>query len=161
VVVAVRSASTGCSLPAPTITVPPQLATTGVVGGTPLDAGDTQGLRDLAAEVASAVGGGGFGSAQAEAPAGETALDASRHNATVVPITLGASGSPPVRRLAGLVVFLDDCQGRHYLAAFRDLSREGPPWHGAIGVAGSPLVYDTDPATPMQRSADGRLTPAI
>ena len=157
VVVAVRSAGSDCALPAPTVDVPAQLQATGAVAGTPLDSGDTQGLRELSVQVAQAVGGTTFVSADAEQPVAERALDTTRHDATVVPVTVLKSDNPR-RLLGGLVVFLDDCQGRHYLSGFRDVSAADHVWTGSLG---SGLVYRTDPADPAQRRADGSLAPAI
>jgi hypothetical protein len=170
--VVVRSANQGCGLPAPTVTVPAELRSSGVVPISPLDARDIVGLEELAQQVGPALDRTNLLTATAATPVTEHALRSDRHDATVVPLKMAVAGGGS--RIAALAVFLDDCAGRHYFSGLRDLAHQSAPTDLALAfpsiaqdtavarIGGTPqLVYDQDPAHPVWRNPQsGATTPA-
>lgn len=161
-----------CALPAPTAQVPDQLKT---IGGfdQPFDPADVQGLQD-AAKLAASTLDHSLADANPEKPVAEQAPDAQHYAATVVPLR----GMPPgasTPAIVAEVLFYDDCTGRHYFYALRDLiaphAQMGPlPQFPAVSQSDAAarlnssrvvLTYASDPGSPVWRDdRSGQTLPA-
>lgn len=170
VVAGVRSGSTGCSLAAPAPDLPPELRALGDFGQA-YPAGDAAAVSEAATRIAGTVDRELLG-ATAATPVLEHAPDAAHHDAYVVPLVApqpGAAGT----RVVGLVVFLDDCAGRHYYDSYRDLlsghdPQSLPQAYPSVDAAAASarlggdvqLSYASDPARPVWRAGGGATLPA-
>jgi hypothetical protein len=124
IVVLVRSRTPDCSVGAPRPSLTSALRALGDFDQA-YDAGDVAALEDAATRAASALYGDLIGTT-AEAPVTVAAARAGSPDALVIPLRsqVTASGPPP---LAGLVVFLRDCQGNAYFDTVEDDASVRPP----------------------------------
>ena len=153
----VRSQSPGCAVSAPRPSLPAQLRALGDFDQS-YDAGNAATLGDAAQRAAAALHPDLIG-AVAQPAVAVSAVSPTSPGALVVPLLSGAStvaGGPP---LAGLVVFLRDCQGNAYFAAVEDDLSIRPPLGGfptvdrdqaatALGTTAIRLAYVSDPLQP-------------
>ncbi|MBJ7595767.1 MAG: hypothetical protein JF886_13085 [Candidatus Dormibacteraeota bacterium] len=157
IVILVRSRTPDCTVVAPRPALAPELRALGDFDQA-YDAGNVAALEDAAVRAASALHGDLIGTTP-EAPVAVAAAARGSPDALVVPLRshLAGSGPPP---LAGLVVFLRDCQGRAYfdtveddastqpaLATFPPVTREQAA--AQLGSAGLRLEYATSPLRPQ------------
>ena len=156
IVILVRSRTPGCTVAAPRPSLAPALRALGDFDQA-YDAGNAAALEDAAVRAASALHGDLIGTTP-EAPLAIAAAGSGSPDALVVPLRSHRTGSgvPP---LAGLVVFLRDCQGSAYFSAVEDDTATQPalsgfpPVSGAqaaaqLGSAGLRLEYTTSPLQP-------------
>lgn len=117
ILVLVRSRTPDCTVVAPRPSLTPALRALGDFDQA-YDAGDVAALDDAATRAAGTLYGDLVGTT-AETPVAVAAANAGSPNALVVPLRshVAASGPPP---LAGLVVFLRDCQGNAYFDTVED-----------------------------------------
>jgi hypothetical protein len=161
----------GCALPAPQTDLPPQLRAVGDFGQA-YEAGDDRSIQDAATAIASSLDRGLLGTTSA-APVHERAPDDRHHDATVIPLRAVLRGGDA--RVVGAVVFLDDCDGRHYYAALHDFSPGRDPATlaraypavsqqeaaGRLEITAPVLTYADDPVRPVWRNpATGAVLPA-
>jgi hypothetical protein len=152
-----RTRTPDCTIAAPRPSLAPALRALGDFDQG-YDAGDAAALEDAATRAASALHSDMVG-ATAEAPVMVTAARPGSQNALVVPLRAAVAttqGTPP---LAGLAVFLLDCQSEAYfaeveddattqpaLAAFPPVGR--PQAAAALGSTGIRLEYTASPLRP-------------
>ncbi|MDQ6847851.1 MAG: hypothetical protein M3019_09790 [Candidatus Dormibacteraeota bacterium] len=157
ILILVRSRTPDCTVAAPRPSLAPALRALGDFGQA-YDAGNAAALEDAAVRAASALHGDLIGTTP-EAPAPIAADARGAPDALVVPLRshLTGTGLPP---LAGLVVFLRDCQGGAYfdtveddastqpgLTAFPPVTREQAA--AQLGSAGLRLEYAASPLRPQ------------
>jgi hypothetical protein len=167
----VRSQSPGCAVSAPRPSLPDQLRALGEFDQS-YDPANPVALGDAAQRAAAALHPDLIG-AVAETPVAVSAMSALSPAALVVPLRSAAPAAVGVRPLAGLVVFLRDCQGNAYFAAVEDdLSRQ-PPLAAfpavdrdravaQLGTTAIGLAYARDPLQPewLTTTAPSRSLPA-
>lgn len=156
IVVLVRTRTPDCTVVAPRPSLSPALRALGDFDQS-YDAGNVAALDDAAARAAAATYGDLIGTTP-ETPVGVHATVAGSPDAVVVPLRshVVSSGPPP---LAGLVVFLRDCQGNAYfdtveddasaspsLLQFPSISREQAM--AQLGVSAVQLDYRSSPLQP-------------
>jgi hypothetical protein len=120
-----NSRTAGCGVVAPRPSLAPALRALGDFGQS-YDAGNVAALEDAAGRAAGALHPDLIGST-AEAPVTVVAAQSGSPDALVVPLrsqTPSPTGPPA---LAGLVVFLRDCQGNAYFSSVEDESGAQPP----------------------------------
>ena len=124
IVVLVRSRTPGCTVVAPRPSLAPVLRALGDFDQA-YDAGNVAALEDAAARAAGALYGDLIGTT-AEAPVAIAAATPGAPDAMVVPLRshVATAGAAP---LAGLVVFLRDCQGDAYFDTVEDDASTQPP----------------------------------
>ncbi len=118
ITVLLRTRTADCTVAAPRPSLAPALRALGDFDQS-YGAGNVLALEDAASRAAAALHADLIG-ATAEAPVAVTAVTAGSPDALVVPLrshTAASTGPPP---LAGLVVFLRDCQGNAYFATVED-----------------------------------------
>jgi hypothetical protein len=153
----VRSATPGCGVVAPRPSLPAALRALGDFDQA-YNPADTATLDDAAVRAASALHADLIGTRPQPAVM-VGALQAGSPDAIVVPLRAQPSSSQANPPLAGLVVFLRDCQGNAYFATVEDDAgvqpqlQQFPPVDGAeaaarLGTAGTRLVYSADPLHP-------------
>ena len=157
----VNTQNAGCSVSSPRPSLTAQMRALGDFDQA-YDAGNAVVLQDAAQRAAAALHPDLIG-ATAEAPVTVTPTSAGAPAALVVPLRSqvpAATGSPP---LAGLVVFLRDCQGNAYFSSVEDDITRQPPASefprvdaaqaGAqLGSAAIRLTYTSDPLQPQWRT---------
>lgn len=156
IVVLVRSRTPDCTVVAPRPSLAPVLRALGDFDQA-YDVGNVAALEDAAVRAAGTLYGDLIGTT-AEEPVMIAAATAGSPDALVVPLRshLTASGPPP---LAGLVVFLRDCQGNAYFDTVEDDSAAQPPLlefppvsrdqaAAQLGSAAVQLDYVTSPLRP-------------
>ncbi len=171
IVVLVGSRSPGCTVAAPRPSLPPQLRSLGDFDQS-YDATNAPAMEDAAERAASALHSDLIG-AIPQPPVFEAAAQAGSPDAAVVPLLSPLSSAPAGARLAGLVVFLRDCQGAAYFAGVEDDVTAQPPLQrfppvsqaeaaAQLGGITPRLVYTTDPLRPRwaTSSAQPRSLPA-
>ncbi|MBJ7609491.1 MAG: hypothetical protein JF887_08695 [Candidatus Dormibacteraeota bacterium] len=155
-VVLVRSHTPGCTVLAPRPSLPPQLRAVGDFDQT-YDVSNSPALEDAAGRAASSLHGDLIG-AVPEQPIRVAATEATSSDAVVVPLR-GHTTAQGVTPLAGLVVFLQDCQGNAYFASVEDdaSAQQAPSQFPTVsqgqasarlGTAAIRLVYVSDPLRP-------------
>jgi hypothetical protein len=158
VVVLLRTGTADCTVVAPRPSLSPALRALGDFEQS-YDAGNVAALEDAASRAAAALHPDLIG-ATAEAPVPVAATVSGSPDALVVPLrspTASSSGPPP---LAGLVMFLRDCQGNAYFATVEDDSATQPPLlqfppvtreqaAALLGSAALRLDYVTSPLRPQ------------
>ena len=157
IIVLVRSRTPDCTVVAPRPSLPASLRALGDFEQS-YDVTNVGALEDAAARAAAAVSSDLIG-ATAEPPVTIVAGNPGSPDAVVVPLrshAATAAGPPP---LAGLVVFLRDCQGNAYFATVEDDASAQPPLLGfpavsrdqATGQLGSAvrLEYLASPVQPL------------
>jgi hypothetical protein len=125
VAVLLSSRTADCGVVAPRPSLAPVLRALGDFGQS-YDAGNVAALEDAAGRAAGALHPDLIGST-AEAPVAVAAAQSGSPDALVVPLrshTPSPTGPPA---LAGLVVFLRDCQGNAYFSSVEDDSGAQPP----------------------------------
>jgi hypothetical protein len=171
IVVLVGSRSPGCTVAAPRPSLPPQLRSLGDFDQS-YDATNAPAMEDAAERAASALHSDLIG-AIPQLPVFEAAAQAGSPDAAVVPLLSPLSSAPAGAPLAGLVVFLRDCQGAAYFAGVEDDVTAQPPLQrfppisqaeaaAQLGGVTPRLVYTTDPLRPRwaTSSAPPRSLPA-
>lgn len=157
IVVLVGSRSPGCTVAAPRPSLPPQLRSLGDFDQS-YDASNPPALEDAAQRAASSLHSDLIG-AVPQPPVFEAAAQAGSPDAVVVPLQSPLSSAPAGARLAGLVLFLRDCQGAAYFAGVEDDVTSQPPLQAfpavsqaeaaaQLGGVTPRLVYTTDPLRP-------------
>ncbi|PZR77678.1 MAG: hypothetical protein DLM65_15110 [Candidatus Aeolococcus gillhamiae] len=157
ILILVRSRTPDCTVAAPRPSLAPALRALGDFDQA-YDAGNAAALEDAAARAASALYGDLIGTAP-EAPVAIAAATPGSPDAVVVPLRSHLTGSGPAP-LAGLVVFLRDCQGSAYFDTVEDDAStqpaltEFPPVtreqaSAQLGSAGVRLEYATSPLRPQ------------
>jgi hypothetical protein len=149
VAVLLGSRTADCGVVAPRPSLAPVLRALGDFGQS-YDAGNVAALEDAAGRAAGALHPDLIGSS-AEAPVAVAAARSGSPDALVVPLrshTPSPTGPPA---LAGLVVFLRDCQGNAYFSTVEDDSVAQPPLvmfppvtrdHAATQLASAALTLD-------------------
>ncbi len=124
ITVLVRSRTPGCTLVAPRPALPAALRALGDFDQS-YDVTNVAGMEDAAGRAAAALHGDLIGST-AEAPVTVRAAQAGQPDAVIVPLRshVAAPGPAP---LAGLAVFLRDCQGNAYFDTVEDDATTQPP----------------------------------
>lgn len=156
-VVLVRSQSSGCTVAAPRPSLTAQLRALGDFDQA-YDPANPAVLDDAAQRAAAVLHPDMIG-ATAEAAVPETAADPDSPAALVVPLRAQPAATQAVTPLAGLAVFLLDCQGNAYFAAVEDDSTASPPLTAyppvgreraaaQIGAGQLRLTYGSDPLHP-------------
>lgn len=159
-----RSQSPGCGVSAPRPSLVAQLRALGDFDQS-YDATNPATLEDAARRAAAALHADLIGAAP-ESPVAIEAELSTAPSAMVVPLrstAAPAAGSPP---LAGLVVFLRDCQGNAYFASVEDDVSSQPPVTAfpavgrdqAAAQLGTPalrLAYTGEPLHPVWVATDG------
>ena len=156
IVVLVRTRTPDCTVVAPRPSLSPALRALGDFDQS-YDAGNVAALDDAAARAAAALYGDLIGTT-AETPVQVHAAAAGSPDAVVVPLRshVVSSGPPP---LAGLVVFLRDCQGNAYFDTVEDDASVQPPLlefppvsreqaMAQLGASALQLDYQTSPLRP-------------
>jgi hypothetical protein len=157
-VAAVHSRTPGCSVAPPDLRLPEQLRTLGAFAQ-PIETGDLRGVTDAAATAATALHSDLTG-AQPDRPVLLAADSPAVHDALVVP--LAESTGTATRRVVGLVVFLEDCDGRAYFDDAADLLHLDPgilpaqfpsvsatQAQAALGASAVRLVWRRSPLQPL------------
>jgi hypothetical protein len=170
IVVLVGSRTPDCTVAAPRPSLPAQLRALGDFQQS-YDVGNAPAIEDAAVRAAAALHPDLIGSAP-QPPVLEAATQAGSPDAVVVPLR-ASSSSPGSAPLAGLVVFLRDCQGAAYFATVEDDATAQPPLQQfppvGQGQAAAQLdgvvprlVYTSDPLQPRwaTNSAPPRMLPA-
>jgi hypothetical protein len=163
VVVLLRSRTADCTVAAPRPSLAPALRALGDFDQS-YDAGNIPALEDAAARAAAVLHADLIGTT-AENPVMVAAAEPGSPDALVVPLrshTSSPAGPPP---LAGLVVFLRDCQGNAYFSAVEDdaflqpalvqfppVTREQAA--AQLGSSALRLDYVSSPLTPRWLTAD-------
>ncbi|MGH7722882.1 MAG: hypothetical protein ACRENL_08660 [Candidatus Dormibacteria bacterium] len=151
------SRTAGCAVLAPRPSLPPALRALGDFEQS-YDPANVAALEDAASRAAAVLHPDLIG-ATAEVPVPVEAAQAGLPNALVVPLrshVAAPGGSPP---LAGLVTFLQDCQGNAYFATVEDDATTVPPLihfppvsreqaMARLGSVGLRLDYLSSPLTP-------------
>jgi hypothetical protein len=165
IVVLVRSRTPDCTVVAPRPSLPAALRALGDFDQS-YDVTNVASIEDAASRAAAALHGDLIG-ATAELPVMVSAAQAARPDAVVVPLRshgLVASGPAP---LAGLVVFLRDCQGNAYFETVEDDATAQPPLlafprvardqaASLLGTAAVRLEYISSPLQPRWLTLDGQ-----
>lgn len=157
IAVLVRSRTPDCTVVAPRPSLPAALRALGDFDQS-YDASNTVVVQDAATRAAAALHSDLIGTT-AEAPVPVKAALAGRPDAIVVPLRAPA-GSAPGQPLAGLVVFLRDCQGNAYFATVEDDASGQPPLlafpqpgrdraASLLGTSALRLEYVSTPLTPQ------------
>lgn len=157
VLVLVRSRTADCTVSAPRPSLPPALRALGDFDQA-YDSSDFPGIEDAAGRAAGALDGDLIG-ATPETPVAVSAADGTSPDALVVPLRSHAVSEQGTAAVAGLVVFLLDCQGGAYFANVEDDATLQPPLLAfppvsrqraatTLGVAAVRLVYATSPLHP-------------
>lgn len=155
--VLVRSRTADCTVVAPRPSLPAALRALGDFEQS-YDVGNVRAIEDAATRVAGVLHTDLIGTT-AEAPVMISATNPSAPDAVVVPLR---SRAPPVggrQPLAGLVVFLRDCQGNAYVDYAEDDASAQPPLldfpgitreqaAAQLGTAALRLEYTTSPLQP-------------
>jgi hypothetical protein len=154
-----RSTTSGCTVPAPSINLPPPLRSLGELSQ-PFDLKDPRSLTDASVRAATSLH-SDLAGAGADGIVHEAAAGSAQHDAVVVPLSV-AQGSTGQRRVIGLVAYLLDCTGRAYYDDTLDLLLSNPgalPAHfpvvtqaEATAQLGTPqprLVYRDTPFNPL------------
>ncbi len=158
IVVLVRSRTPDCSVVAPRPSLAPALRALGDFDQS-YDVGNVPALEDAASRAAGALYGDLIGTT-AEAPVVVAAALPGSPDAVVVPLRSHAASARGQPALAGLVVFLRDCQGNAYFDTVEDdVSAQPalidfPPISRAqaearLGSSGLRLEYMTSPLRPQ------------
>lgn len=166
IVVLVGTRSPGCTVAAPRPSLSSELRSLGDFDQS-YDATNPPALEDAAQRAASALHSDLIGSVP-QPPVFEAATQVGSPDAVVVPLLSPLSSVPAGARLAGLVVFLRDCQGAAYFGGVEDDVTAQPPLLGfptvsqaeaaaQLGGVTPRLVYTTDPLRP--RWATGASPP--
>lgn len=153
----VRSQSSGCTVAAPRPSLTAQLRALGDFDQAYDPANPA--VLDEAAQRAAAVLHPDMIGATAETAVPETATDPGAPSALVVPLRAQPTATHAAPPLAGLVVFLLDCQGNAYFAAVEDDSTASPPLTAyppvgrdqavaRLGTSSLHLAYGVDPLHP-------------
>ena len=156
IVVLVRSRTPDCTVVAPRPSLTPALRALGDFDQA-YSVGDVAALEDAAGRAAGTLYGDLIGTT-AEAPVTVTAAIAGSPDALVVPLRSHAAASGPLP-LAGLVVFLRDCQGNAYFDTVEDDASAQPPLFefppvsrdqaaAQLGTAAVGLDYAASPLRP-------------
>jgi hypothetical protein len=166
IVVLVRSRTPDCTVVAPRPSLPAALRALGDFEQS-YDVANVGAIEDAATRAAGVLYSDLIGTT-AEAPVMITAADPSRPDAVIVPLRARTElhGLPA---LAGLVVFLRDCQGNAYLANAEDDASTQPPLlafpqvgrdqaASTLGTSAVRLEYVSSPARPQWVTLDGRGT---
>ena len=171
VIVLVRSRTPDCTVVAPRPSLPPALRALGDFDQA-YDVANVAALEDAASRAAGTLHGDLIG-ATAEPPVTIVAGGAGLPDAVVVPLRSHAGSGPGPSPLAGLVVFLRDCQGNAYfdtveddaaaqpaLAAFPPVSREQAA--AQLGTSALRLEYQASPLRPrwVTMTVSSRSLPA-
>jgi hypothetical protein len=154
----VRSRTPECSVAAPRPSLPPALRAIGDFDQA-YDAGNLPALEDAAARAAGTLHSDLIGTS-AEPPVEVAAQQPAAPAAEVLPLRLHAAAPAEQRPLAGLVVFLLDCQGNAYFATVEDDATAQPPLTqfppvsreqaaAQLGSAALRLDYATSPLHPQ------------
>lgn len=165
ITVLVRSRTPGCAVVAPRPSLPAALRALGDFDQA-YDVSNVAAVEDAATCAAAALHGDLIG-ATAEAPVAISAAQPTSPDAVVVPLrshSVAASGPAP---LAGLVVFLRDCQANAYFGTVEDDASAQPPLlafpqvgrdqaASLLGTAAVRLEYTSSPAQPQWVTLDGR-----
>ncbi len=157
VVVLVGSRTPDCTVVAPRPSLPAQLRALGDFDQS-YDVGNAPAIEDAAARAAAALHPDLIGTAP-QPPVLEAAAQAGSPDAVVVPLRAPQSSPAAGTPLAGLVVFLRDCQGAAYFATVEDDASAQPPLHqfpavsqdqatAQLGGVVPKLVYTADPLHP-------------
>jgi hypothetical protein len=157
IIALVRSRTPDCTVVAPRPSLPSALRALGDFDQA-YDVSNIPALEDAASRAAASLHGDLIG-AVAEAPVPVAAGGFSLPDAVVVPLRSHAGSGPGPPPLAGLVVFLRDCQGNAYfntveddasaqpaLAAFPPVSREQAA--AQLGTPALRLEYQASPLRP-------------
>lgn len=162
VVVLLGSRTPGCTVVAPRPALPPALRALGDFDQS-YDVSNGPALEDAAARAAAVLHSDLIG-ALPQPPVPEAAGQANSPDAVVVPLRSPRSTAQAGGALAGLVVFLRDCQGAAYFATVEDDATAQPPLQqfpsvgrdqavALLGGAAPRLVYRTDPLHPLWETA--------
>jgi hypothetical protein len=152
-----RSATPGCGLAAPRPSLPAALRALGDFDQS-YNPADMATLDDAAARAAAALHADLIGTSP-QPPVMIGALQPGSPDAVVVPLRAQPSSSQSTPPLAGLVMFLRDCQGNAYFTTVEDDAAAQPPLQqfpavsdvdaaARLGTAGARLVYTADPLHP-------------
>jgi hypothetical protein len=158
VVVLLRTRTADCTVVSPRPSLSPALRALGDFEQS-YDAGNVAALEDAASRAAAALHPDLIG-ATAEAPVPVAATVSGSPDALVVPLRSPTASSSGPRPLAGLVMFLRDCQGNAYFATVEDDSATQPPLlqfppvtreqaAAQLGSAALRLDYVTSPLRPQ------------
>ncbi len=164
IVVLVQSRTPGCTIVAPRPALPPALRALGDFDQS-YDATNVPALDDAAGRAAAALYGDLIGTT-AETPVPVAAAPPGQPDALVVPLrshVVTAQGQAP---LAGLVVFLRDCQGNAYFDTVEDDASAQPPLiafpavsreqaSAQLGTTALSLEYTGSPAHPVWTTIGG------
>jgi hypothetical protein len=171
IVVLVGSRTPNCTVAAPRPSLPAELRALGDFDQS-YDVSNAPAIEDAAERAAATLHSDLIGATPLP-PVLEAAAQAGSPDALVVPLRSPLSSTPAGAPLAGLVVFLRDCQGAAYFATVEDDATVQPPLRQfppvsqdqaavQLGGAAPRLVYTTDPLHPRWTigSAPGRSMPA-
>lgn len=158
IVVLVRSRTPGCTVAAPRPSLPPELRALGDFDQA-YDPTNVPALQDAASRAASALHSDLIG-ATPEAPVSVAAARPADQAALVVPLRSPVASAQGFAPLAGLVVFLLDCQGGAYFATVEDDATAQPPLaafppvsrtqaEGRLGSTALRLEYTASPLQPQ------------
>lgn len=151
----------GCAVPAPRPSLTAQMRALGDFDQA-YDAGNAAAIEDAAQRAATALHADLIG-AVPEAPVTVIAASSGAPAALVVPLRSQAPAAAGPAPLAGLVVFLRDCQGNAYFSAVEDDVTRQPPvlrFPGVdatdaaaqLGAGEVRLAYTDDPLRPQWRT---------
>lgn len=164
IAVLLRSRSAGCAVSAPRPSLAPALRALGDFDQA-YDVGNPGLLEEAALHAATVLHGDLIGTIP-QAPVAVSAATPPAPDAVVVPLRATAGSAPGVPPLAGLVVFLRDCQGNAYFSEVDDVTTTQPPL-GAfpaltreqavtrLGTAAVQLEYTTSPLHPAWITTTG------
>jgi hypothetical protein len=164
ITVLMRTRTADCTVAAPRPLLPAALRPLGDFDQS-YDVSNVPAIEDAAARAASALHADLIG-ATAEGPVTISATQAGRPDAVVVPLRSHGVTSGGQAPLAGLVVFLRDCQGNAYFDTVEDDASAQPPLLGfpqpgrdqavaVLGSAGLRLEYDSSPLRPQWTTISG------
>lgn len=158
IVLLLRSRTPDCGVAAPRPSLAPALRALGDFDQA-YDVANPAALEEAALHAATVLHAGLIGTTP-ETPVPVASATATSPDAVVVPLRANPSSSPGPPPLAGLVVFLRDCQGNAYFAQVDDLTTLQPPDTAfpaigrdqavvRLGSASIRLEYTTSPLHPM------------